>query len=327
MKEWLKDHVLELAALVVAIVGVKGLTDFWSRLCEMFSLYLAEALFACGLAAITAAIVVVFFIRSWHRRHIAAKDAEISELKKRPTQDRVDDLEQQLAAKDAEISALKMRGSNLATFRMKFKDLGPEDMEWVARVYRAGGKGIEPSDAELARFSNGVAIKEFLRLDAAAHKILLADGVGGMLDGCGDLVAYAMGVVCEQDVAKAEARATAAEAELAERDAEASMLAQDDRILHMDYLTKGLLYAIATGSEFTIRDDDPSYLSSNAKNLDAFQRLRRMGLADYETCGMHEIRWFGTELAAKLVEEHADLFGRAKEEVEEIRRKEGTGSR
>lgn len=267
----------------------------------MFSLYLAEALFACGLAAITAAIVAVFFIRSWHRRHIAAKDAEIS--------------------------ALKMRGSNLATFRMKFKDLGPEDMEWVTRVYRAGGKGIEPSDAELARFSNGVAIKEFLRLDAAAHKILLADGVGGMLDGCGDLVAYAMGVVCEQDVAKAEARATAAEAELAERDAEASRLAEDDRILHMDYLTKGMLYAIATGSEFTIRDDDPSYLSSNAKNLDAFQRLRRMGLADYETCGMHEIRWFGTELAAKLVEEHADLFGRAKEEVEEIRRKEGTGSR
>lgn len=233
----------------------------------------------------------------------------------------------QLAVKDDGISKRKMRDSSLATFRMKFKDLGPEDMEWVARVYRAGGKGIEPSDAELVRFSNGVAIKEFLRLDAVAHKILLADGVGGMLDGCGDLVVYAMGIVCEQDVAKAEARATAAEAELAERDAEASRLAEGDRILHMDYLTKGLLYAIATGSEFTTRDDDPSYLSSNAKNLDAFQRLLRMGLANYRTCGMHELRWFGTELAVKLVEERADLFGEAKKEVEEIRRKEGTGSR
>lgn len=232
-----------------------------------------------------------------------------------------------LAAKDAEITEFEMRDSNLAKFRMKFKGLGPEDMEWVARAYRAGGKGIEPSDVELARFSNGVAIREFLRLDAAAHKILLADDVGGMLDECGDLVAYAMGVVCEQDVAKAEARATAAEAELAERDAEASRLAEGDRILHMDYLTKGLLYAIATGSEFTTRDDDPSYLNSNAKNLDAFQRLLRMGLANYRTCGMHELRWFGTELAVKLVEERADLFGEAKEEVEEIRRKEGTGSR
>ena len=107
MKEWLKDHVLELAALVVAIVGVKGLTDFWSRLREMFSLYLAEALFACGLAAITAAIVAVFFIRSWHRRHIAAKDAEIAVLKKRPTQDDLNGLKVQLRAKDAEIEALK----------------------------------------------------------------------------------------------------------------------------------------------------------------------------------------------------------------------------
>ena len=147
--------------------------------------------------------------------------------------------------------------------------------------------------------------------------------VEGMLDGCGDLVSCAMRVVCEQDVARAEARATAAEAKLSEHDAEASKLAEDNRILHMDYLTKGLLYAIATGEEFKIRDDDPSYLSRNAKNLEAFQKLFQMGLANYETCSMHELRWFGTELAAKLVEEHADLFGKAKEEVEEIRRKEG----
>lgn len=222
-----------------------------------------------------------------------------------------------------EIADLKMRDSNLDAFRKKFKGLGPEDMEWVVRVYRAGRQGLEPSDDELTHFNDGVDIKKFLRLDAAGQRLFLVDGVEGMLDRCGDLVSYAMRVVCEQDVARAEARATAAEAKLAERDAEASRLAEDDRVLHMDYLTKCLLYAIATGDKFTTRDDDPSYRSANALNLEAFRDLFRLGLANYETCGMHELRWFGTELAAKLVEEHSDLFGKAKEEVEEIRRKEG----
>ena len=80
MKEWLKSHVLEIASLVMTIVGVKGLIDFWSRLCEMFSSYSVEALFACGLAAAATAIAASFLARSGYRRKLAAKDVVIATL-------------------------------------------------------------------------------------------------------------------------------------------------------------------------------------------------------------------------------------------------------
>lgn len=95
MKEWLKDHILETVALAVAIFGIKGLVDFWSRLCEMFSSYLLEALFACGLAAATGAIVATFLARSGYRRKLSAKDAEIArtvESATKPLQERIDRL-------------------------------------------------------------------------------------------------------------------------------------------------------------------------------------------------------------------------------------------
>lgn len=331
---------------MTAVTGVVGwytgsLPTVWEfAVSHAFEAFLWTALFL--LIGIVAGTLIRGRIA---KKQLAAKCAEIAELEKRPTQEKLEEevrveAIQRADAEEAfekkrkecedlrgEIADLKMRDSNLAAFRIKFKALGPEDMEWVVRVYRAGRQGLEPSDAELAHFNDGVDIKGFLRLDAATKRLLLIDGVEGMLDRCGDLVSYAMRVVCEQDVARAEARAMAAEAKLAERDAEVSRLAQDDKVLHMDYLTKGLLYAIATGDEFKTRDDDPSYLSENAKNLEPFRNLFQMGLANYETCGMHELRWFGTELAAKLVEEHADLFGKAKEEVEEIRRKESANSR
>ena len=341
LKEWTGSGVVGGVAFAAFTAVVSWLTGSWAVVWLFVKFHFWESL-SCALVVLGAGIIIGLAIRGHiDRKQIATKDAEIAELKKRPTQEkleekvRIEAVQRENAEKAfeekrkeceglrGEITALRKRDSDLAAFRMKFKRLGPEDMEWVARAYRAGGKGLEPSDAELIHFNDGVAIKVFLRLDAATQRLFLVDGVEGMLDKCGDLVAYAMGVVCEQDVARAEARATAAEAKLAERDAEASMLAQDDRILHMDYLTKGLLYAIATGDEFKTRDDDSSYLSRNAKNLEAFQKLFQMGLANYETCSMHELRWFGTELAAKLVEEHSDLFGKAKEEVEEIRRKEG----
>lgn len=117
MKGWLKDHILELASLVVAVVGVKWLIDFWSRLCEMSSSYPAEALLACGLAAAAAAIAATFLARSGYRSELAAKDAEIAdrdariaELEERPTQKDVDDLKrshaEEIAAMDAEIERL-----------------------------------------------------------------------------------------------------------------------------------------------------------------------------------------------------------------------------
>lgn len=341
LKEWAGSGIVGGVAFAAFTAVVSLLTGSWAVVRLFVKSHFWESL-SCALVVLGAGIIIGLAIRGHiDRKQIAAKDDEIAELEKRPTQEKLEekvrieadqreDAEKAFEEKRKEceglrgkIAEFKKRDSDLATFRMKFKALGPEDMEWVVRVYRAGRQGLEPSDAELAHFNDGVAIKEFLRLDAATQRLFLVNGVEGVLDGCGDLVSCAMRVVCEQDVARAEARATAAEAKLAERDAEASRLAQDDRILHMDYLTKCLLYAIATGGKFTTRDDDPSYRSANALNLEAFRDLFRLGLANYETCGMHELKWFGTELAAELVEEHADLFGKAKEEVEEIRRKEG----
>lgn len=174
MKEWLKDHVLELAALVVAIVGVKGLTDFWSRLREMFSLYLAEALFACGLAAITAAIVAVFFIRSWHRRHIAAKDAEIAVLKKRPTQDDLNGLKVQLRAKDAEIEALKnaKMSTRLDTARATLGDDGLK----AFRALCAAGTYVDGVPSRPLVFSMNDEKLSVIGLDS--RSLLLMEEVG-----------------------------------------------------------------------------------------------------------------------------------------------------
>lgn len=79
MKEWLNDHVLELVSLVVAVVGVKGLVDFWSRLCEMFWLYPVETLFICSISASVAALIATYISRGLHRRRLAEKGAELAE--------------------------------------------------------------------------------------------------------------------------------------------------------------------------------------------------------------------------------------------------------
>lgn len=107
MKEWLKDHVLEMVTIATSLGGAKGLFDFWARLLDMFGAHLAEALFACGLSAAVAAIVVAFVMRRFERRKLAAKDAEIEELDKRPEQKDMDELKRQLSTKDAEIAALR----------------------------------------------------------------------------------------------------------------------------------------------------------------------------------------------------------------------------
>lgn len=86
MKEWIKDHALEMVAIVISLGGAKGLFDFWARLHEMFGTYLAEASFACALSAAVAAVVTAFFMRCSERRKLAAKDAEIADLRERPEQ-------------------------------------------------------------------------------------------------------------------------------------------------------------------------------------------------------------------------------------------------
>lgn len=109
MKGWLKDHVLEMVAIAISLGGAKGLFDFWSRLLDMFDAHLAEALFACILSASVAAIVVAFIMRRSERRKLAAKDAEIEEMDKRPKQEKVDDLERRLSARNLEVDELKKR--------------------------------------------------------------------------------------------------------------------------------------------------------------------------------------------------------------------------
>ena len=115
MREWLKNHGLELASLVVAVVGVKGLTDFWARLQEMFSSYSTEALFSCGLAAAAAAIVATYFARSGYRRRIAAKDAEIAsleaELAGRPTREELAERDAKIASLEGQLQMAKVPGA------------------------------------------------------------------------------------------------------------------------------------------------------------------------------------------------------------------------
>lgn len=260
-------------------------------------------------------------------RKLASKDVEIAELEKRPEQ----------SAEEQKVKSILV-------------SLDPDKLGLVGMVLARGSidehaeKGnraflvesgilarVEPSAIEaLASYTLTSIASAVIAGDEALRESAMKQGqeLAGRIEERSErareeLNAQRRLTETAARVPELERRAETAEAKLLERDAEASRLAQDDRILHMDYLTKGLLYAIATGDEFKTRDDDPSYLSRNAKNLEAFQNLFQMGLANYETCGMHELRWFGTELAAKLVEERSDLFGKAKEEVEEIRRKEG----
>ena len=82
MKEWLKEHALEVATLIVTITGVKWIVDLWSRLCEMSRAYTSELLLSCGLAAAVAVIATLFVSRNRMRKQLAAKDEGITELTK-----------------------------------------------------------------------------------------------------------------------------------------------------------------------------------------------------------------------------------------------------
>lgn len=253
--------------------------------------------------------------KALHKRQLDEKRDEIAKLEKRPTQEYVDELIEELSEKSDRITAFEKERSDLSSFHRKFHDLQPNDIELVVRVYLAEPKGLDASDSEMSRVGNGVAIRDFLSLDDASRRIQLVDGIAPMIEKCGDLVAHASRVVCEHEVSRATERAEKAEARLAEYEGMVARLAEEDRVRHMDFLAKALLYAIATGETFKVRDDDPSYTSASARSHDAFQDLMRMGLANYETCGAHERRWFGTKLAKQLVKEYPELFSEVKKEV------------
>lgn len=146
MREWLKDHALEIASLVVAVVGVRGLTDFWARLQEMFSSYSTEALFSCGLAAAAAAIVATYFARSGYRRRIAAKDAEIASLEGQLQMAKVPGAVAGLKAMAAAASA-----STSAPGGDPLAALVPAEVALLLRVYDSGTVRLDDSTLPVAR--------------------------------------------------------------------------------------------------------------------------------------------------------------------------------
>lgn len=99
MKEWFKEHALEIAAIVISLGGAKGLFDFWTRLLEMFGTYPVEASFACVLSAAVAAIAIAFAMRRSERRKLTAKDAEIAAM---PSSEDIGDMRRKLASYEDE---------------------------------------------------------------------------------------------------------------------------------------------------------------------------------------------------------------------------------
>lgn len=144
MKEWLKNHALELISLVVAIAGVKGLADFWTRLCEMFGGYAVETLLVCGLSAYLAAVISVFVSRRVMRIRLAAKDAEH---------------ERAIAEKDAEIAKLRRNIVGLEDVDAVMRYLPDNLSRLVDEIYEEGGSVRCPHDSDLNELLSRRVIK------------------------------------------------------------------------------------------------------------------------------------------------------------------------
>lgn len=76
MREWLKDHILEIASIVLTVFGVRWLVDLWSQICVMFIIYTKEVLLVCALSAFVAAIITAFISRKAMRRMVSEREAE-----------------------------------------------------------------------------------------------------------------------------------------------------------------------------------------------------------------------------------------------------------
>lgn len=102
MIAWLKDHALEIVALVISVVGARGVVDFWSRLCEMFEGYKTEAVFVCTLSAAVGAVVSLLASRVNIRKMEDRKNAEREHL----LAEKGAEIEKVRREKDAEIAKL-----------------------------------------------------------------------------------------------------------------------------------------------------------------------------------------------------------------------------
>ena len=107
LKEWTGSGIVGGAAFVALTMVVSWLTGSWTVVWSFVELRFWESL-SCALVVLGAGVIVGLLIRGYiDKNKLAAKDAEISELEKRPTQDDLNELKVQLRAKDAEIAALK----------------------------------------------------------------------------------------------------------------------------------------------------------------------------------------------------------------------------
>ena len=109
LKEWTGSGIVGGAAFAAFTMVVSWLTGSWAVVWSFAKLHFWESL-SCALVALGAGVIVGLVIRGRiDKKKLAAKDAEIAKLEKRPTQDEVDGLKIQLAAKDAKIAELKKR--------------------------------------------------------------------------------------------------------------------------------------------------------------------------------------------------------------------------
>ena len=71
------DHALEVAALLVAIFGGKGVSDFWAEIVLMFTEHTAPAIFVTALAVLVGALAACWAMRVWARREIADRQRKL----------------------------------------------------------------------------------------------------------------------------------------------------------------------------------------------------------------------------------------------------------
>lgn len=107
LKEWTGSGVVGGVAFAAFTAVVSWLTGSWAVVWLFVKFHYWESL-SCALVVLGAGIIIGLAIRGRiDRKQIAAKDAEIADLRERPTQDDLNGLKIQLRAKDAEIAALK----------------------------------------------------------------------------------------------------------------------------------------------------------------------------------------------------------------------------
>lgn len=183
MKEWLKDHALEGIGIIVSIVGIKGLYDFWSSICELFRFYKIEAAFACVLSAAIAVLVTLYVSRRERRKKFAEKDKEIDFLKKQ-----IEAADNAKELKNQEPDGIEiLRGDDVLNLIRMLTD---NQKSALAYFYGEGGSAEADSmDAELIELSRlGLLLQPPFFAPGMTAKWVVPPNVNKILDDHPDLL-------------------------------------------------------------------------------------------------------------------------------------------